>query len=417
MAQQNSAIRLDFSMLRATGVLCVACALQLPVCVLAQDEVDSFSTWLQQGQWNVDARYRLEHVDQDAFVEDSLASTLRLRGGFETGRWNGFSALLEGELVRPIGSDQFNSTVNGRTTYPVIPDPETTEINRALLYYRHGPTHVIAGRQVLPISQERFLGTVEYRQNQQTYDAIMLMNQSIPGWTLVYGYMDRVRRFLSDDNALGDIDMNSHIVNAELITPNEDRLTLYGQFLDMETPAVTAASHRNLGIRYSGSAGSEAFKWLYHAEYADQSSYADGAGFIDADYLRLELGSRFANQWVLRVGAEFLSGDGVYGFQTPFANGHIYHGLADIFALRTPSNGLHDKYLTVEAPVLGARAAVSFHQFDSDNGNIDYGREVDVTVSYRFRQAFEIAFEFSDYDAVNFATDTRRFSLSLRYFL
>lgn len=394
-----------------------AAALLLPALATAQDDISSFSTWLGQGNWIVDTRYRLEQVDQDAFAEDALASTLRLRAGYETGRWNGFSALVEGELVRPIGSEQFNSTTNGRNTYPVVADPDTSEINRAFLYYRRGPNHVILGRQTLPIDQQRFLGSVDFRQNQQTYDALMLMNRSFAGWTLVYGYMDRVRRFLSDDNAVGDIDMDSHVVNAEYRSPNEDRLTIYGQFLDMQTPAVTAGSHRNIGIRYQGSAGKESLKWLYHIEYADQSSYADGSNIIDADYWRAEFGPRFANQWALRLGIEQLSGNGSYGFQTPFATGHAFHGRADIFAGRTPDNGLRDQYIQLDAPLFGARASVRLHQFDSDTGGIDYGSEIDLVIAYRFRKNFQVDFEFANYDAELFATDTTRVSISLRYAL
>lgn len=390
-------------------------ALLLPALSAADDEVTSFTSWLQQGSWIIDARYRVEQIEQDAFAEDALASTLRLQGGYETGRWNGFSALIEAELVRAIGSEQFNSTTNGRSDYPVVADPDTSEINRAFLYYRRGPNHIIAGRQKLPIDQERFLGSVDFRQNQQTYDALMLMNRSLVGWTLVYGYMDRVRRFLGDDNAVGDIDMNSHIVNAEYRSPNEDRLTIYGQFLDMETPAVTAASHRNLGVRYRGSAGNEALRWLYHLEYADQSSYADGLGAIDADYWRAEIGPRFANQWVLRLGIEQLSGNGSYSFQTPFATGHAFHGRADVFAGRTPDNGLRDQYVQLDAPLFGARASLRFHEFVSDAGSIDYGSEVDLVIAYRFRTDFQVDFEFANYDADNFATDTTRFSISLRY--
>lgn len=387
----------------------------LPTLAFAQSEVSSFSQWLQQGHWNLDARYRLEHVDQDGFAENARASTLRARGGFETARWNGFSALIEVELTRPIGSEQYNSTINNRTTYPVVADPESEEINRALFYYKQGQSHFLLGRQTLPIDQERFLGAVDFRQNQQTYDALMYMNRSFPGWTLVYGYMDGVRRFLSDDNPVGDIDMNSHVVNAEYQTPNENRLTIYGQFLDMQTPAVTTRSHRNIGVRYQGSAGKDALKWLYHIEYADQSSYASGAGFIDADYLRAELGPRFANQWVLNFGIEQLSGNGTYGFQTPFATGHDYNGRADVFAAQTPSDGLRDLFVSLDAPLLGARASVVFHQFDSDAGSTDYGSELDIIVSYRFMKNYQLAFEYADFNAKGFPGDKRVVSLSLRY--
>lgn len=393
----------------------VAGALLLPAPALAQKKASSFSEWLQFGDWTLDARYRLEHVDQDGFGEDALASTLRLRGGFETARWSGFSALIEAELSGPIGGERYDSTTNDRTAYPIVADPETSEINQAFLYYQKGPNHLLLGRQKLPIDQHRFLGSVDHRQNQQTFDALMVMNRSLPGWTLVYGYMDRVRRFLSSDNPLGDIDMNSHIINAEYVTPSKNQLTIYGQFLDMETSAVTAGSHRNVGIRYQGTAGNEALKWLYHVEFADQSSYADGADIVDANYWRVELGPRFANQWVLRLGIEQLGGDGTYAFQTPFANGHAYNGRADLFALGTPAAGLRDQYVKFETPLLGARVSVAFHQFDSDAGSVDYGNELDVVVTYRFRKNFQLVFEYARFNAKDFAGDKRGMSISLRY--
>jgi len=387
----------------------------LPTIAFAQKDVSSFSDWLQLGQWIVDARYRLEHVDQDGFDEDALASTLRVRGGFETARWSGFSAIVEAELVRPIGSERYNSTTNGRTAYPVVADPETTEINRALLYYRGGQNHLLLGRQELPIEQERFLSSVDFRQNQQTYDALMYMNRMFQGWTLVYGYMDRVRRFLSDDHPVGEIEMKSHVVDIDYETPSNNRVTIYGHFFDMETPAVTARSHRNIGVRLQGSTGSEALKWLYHAEYADQSSYASGADSIDADYWRAELGPRFSNQWVLRLGIEHLGGNGTYAFQTPFGNIHEFNGRADLFAAGTPADGLVDKYVALEVPLLGARTMIAYHQFDSDAGDLDYGSELDVAVTYRFREKFEFAFEFARFNAKNFSGDKRVISMSLSY--
>ena len=393
-------------MTRTAKGACLALTLGLLVPPVAYSET---------GEWLLDTRLRIEHVDQDGFDEDADASTLRIRAGYESPEWNGLTATIEGEFVEHIGSENFNSGSNGRGQYPLIIDPDTAEINRAFLYFKRAQHHVFVGRQVLPIKQERFAGTVDHRQNQQTYDALMYMNRTFPGWTLVYGYMDGVRRFLGDDHPLGDIDMNAHVVNAEYATPNETRLTLYGQFFDMQTSAVTGASHRNLGVRLTGNAGSDPVRWLYHVEYADQDRYADGAPFIDSSYLKLEIGALLPNQWTLLAGREQLEGDGVYGFQTPFATGHKYHGRADVFAARTPPNGLVDNYVGVELPIGGARVQLRYHQFDADNGSADYGSEIDATLSWRFRKNFLLAVEYADYSAKDFAADKRVASISLRY--
>jgi len=397
-----------------SSLMMFVCA-SVPVHGIAQAQAQSFSEWFAQGRWIVDSRYRVESADEDGFDENALASTLRVRGGFETGVWNGFSAVAEAELVRPIGNEQFNSTTNGNPQYPIVADPKTTEVNQAYFYYRRNQLHVIAGRQVLPVQNERFLGSVDFRQNQQTYDALMLMHRGASGLIVAYGYMDRIRRFLSDDNPVGDVDMNAHTLHIEYPFANGNTITGYTHLLDMRTPPLTSRSHRNIGIRYTGTFDSPFAKWLYHLEYADQSSYSDGASTIDADYYRVEFGPRFANQWLLLAGLENLGGDGTYGFQTPFATGHAYNGRADKFAAGTPPDGLRDSYLSLRVPVGGTTVELAYHQFDSDQGGIDYGNEIDLILSHRFKDHFQLVFELAEYRANSFATDTTRISASIRY--
>jgi hypothetical protein len=70
-----------------------------------------------------DIRYRLELVDQEGLPDDAAASTLRIRAGVKTAEWQGFSALVEGEAIAAIGARNYNDTVNGKVTYPVVADP------------------------------------------------------------------------------------------------------------------------------------------------------------------------------------------------------------------------------------------------------------------------------------------------------
>ena len=80
-------------------------------------------------------------VDQDGFAKDAQALTLRTRLGYETPAWRGFKALAEVENVTAIG-DAYNSTTNGKLRYPVVADPEVTELNRAQVSW----TGRLAGR-------------------------------------------------------------------------------------------------------------------------------------------------------------------------------------------------------------------------------------------------------------------------------
>ncbi|TXT27546.1 MAG: hypothetical protein FD131_3755 [Rhodocyclaceae bacterium] len=78
---------------------------------------------------------RYESVDQANALKDANAATLRLRLGYETGQFHGFGALVEAETVTALGGENYNSTVNGKTAYATVVDPEATEINQAYLSY------------------------------------------------------------------------------------------------------------------------------------------------------------------------------------------------------------------------------------------------------------------------------------------
>jgi len=78
----------------------------------------------------LDVRYRYEHVDQDGIRKDANANTLRTRAGFETGRFYGFGVGFDVEWVEAIGNEKFNNTINGKTQYPVVADPDDEQINQ-----------------------------------------------------------------------------------------------------------------------------------------------------------------------------------------------------------------------------------------------------------------------------------------------
>src|SRR5262245_44116993 len=95
------------------NLLFAACL--LPATALAQS---SEPPKMFTPEWN--ARLRTELVDDDAFPNDSDATTLRLRLGVRGRFGDHFTALLEGEGIAATGD--YDSTANGRRGYPVIAD-------------------------------------------------------------------------------------------------------------------------------------------------------------------------------------------------------------------------------------------------------------------------------------------------------
>src|SRR5262245_20836211 len=159
-----------------------------------------------EAKYIFDSRLRMEQVDQDPLPEDADALTLRLRLGFETGKaWN-TSLLLEGEAVTPLIDDYRPDPSSPRKApFPVVADPEAYEINRFQLTNTSLPgTTLTLGRQRIGLDDQRFVGAVAWRQNEQTFDAFRVVNRSVANLVLDATYLNRVNRVFGDDSRQGD---------------------------------------------------------------------------------------------------------------------------------------------------------------------------------------------------------------------
>ncbi|MGI9318659.1 MAG: alginate export family protein [bacterium] len=369
-------------------------------------ESNSVAEMFQQGRTSLDIRYRVEEVSQDNALKDATASTIRTRLGFETDVYRQFNAFIEFEDIHSVGDDDYNSTTNGNTEFSAILDPESTEPNQAYLNYQWGSTRLRYGRQRMALDNQRFIGNNGWRQNEQTIDGLTVMNTAFEGSRIIYAYMSGVQRIFGEDSPIGELDMDSHLLNYRYQQLNGNSLTAYGYFLEMEKPALSARSNKTVGLRYKASFDAVGMKWLYTLEYAEQSDYADGASIIDAEYSLLEFGVKNSNQWVTKIAVETLGGDGTYALQTPLATVDAFNGYADIFAAITPPDGLVDQYLSLSGPFLGLQFDLSYHRFRSDNDNIDYGDEWDFQLTKRFDEHYLIGLKFAAYAADDFAVDT-----------
>ena len=93
---------------------------------------------IMAGKLIFESRARYESVDQANLVAKADAFTLRTRLGWETGDFHNFRGLLEFEDIRQLGTERYNIAVpgpggvslNGKTKFPIVNDPEVTELNR-----------------------------------------------------------------------------------------------------------------------------------------------------------------------------------------------------------------------------------------------------------------------------------------------
>ena len=378
-----------------------ACAL---LCAVSSSAV--FADEAKPIKWLLDTRLRVENVDQAGIPEDAHATTLRLRAGFETAqKWN-TTLLLEGEGVLPIQTNyRPDPLVADKTQYPVVADPESYEINRFQLVNTSLPgTTVTLGRQRLQLDDQRFIGSSPWRQNEQTFDALRVVNKSVKDLVIDATYFNRVNRVYGPDSPQGHYEGNSGLLNVSYQT-KAGKITAFSYLLDFDNlplvPAAVRDSDRTLGLRFAGEQPVGKGKIAYAASYAQQTDYADNPLDFDLDYKFVEVVGTY-DKFSLGVGTEVLEGDGVKGFTTPLGTLHKFQGWADKF-LATPANGIDDKYLTAGVTLkkvggLDSIALVAaYHDYEAQRIDADYGHEINVSLAGKIGKV-AVMLKLADYE-------------------
>ena len=371
-----------------------------------------FHSALTTGKAHLEFRYRLESVDQDPLSRDATASTLRSRLNYQTGELRGFSAFVEADNVTVIGDDDaYNSTVNGVTNRPVIADPEYTEVNQAYLQYKSGSFAGPLGRQRITLDNQRFIGNVGWRQNEQTYDAVTLKSAALPKTQLQYSFISNVNRITGPGEGAQPANYHGavHVLNGKVDLGQFGAVAGFAYLLDLEN--APALSSSTFGLHWTGihkMSGDTKLNWI--ASYATQSDYADNPNRFSANYYLLEGGATFG-RFGLRAGYEVLGGDSRpnRAFQTPLATLHAFNGWADKF-LTTPAGGIEDLYVGGSASVGPVALQLVWHDYQAEAIDMDYGSEWNASAAMKFgaKKNYEAMLKFADYRADRFATDTTK---------
>jgi len=327
----------------------------------------------------LESRLRHEAVDQSGFSNTAAALTLRTRLGFETAPWKGVQLLIEGENVVALG-EEYNSTTNGEVAYPVVPDPETTELNRLQLAWKGEKAAAVVGRQRIILGSARFVGNVGFRQNEQTFDAARVDYRPRSDLAVTYVYVDRVQRIFGDDHPQGDWRSDSHLAQADW-KPAWGHLTLHGEWLDFANAPAQSSATLGASLRLERPLSDSGLKGSLEAGYARQADYGGNPADFDLDYASLSLGLRQQDSWA-SLTLERLEGDGSRGFATPLATLHAFQGWADAF-LTTPPDGVQDLNAKIGATLRPeglppVRLAAAIHRFTVPDGGDDYGTELDL---------------------------------------
>lgn len=380
-------------------ILASTIALALPS---QADVLDSISKAVKDSTTNVNLRYRLESVDQDGIEKDALASTLKSRLTWTTAQVDRISVNVEVDNVTAIGVDNYNSTANGKGQYPVVADPEGTDLNQANLKYSGDQLTFIAGRQRIVHDSQRFVGGVAWRQNEQTFDAARFIYKTSDALSFDYSYVFNINRIFGPNDGAQPADWhgNFHLVNAKWSANKDHQLTAFGYLLDNEV--AVGASSNTVGVDYSGNFGAV----TANLSYAKQTDAGDNSNDFSVNYYKAELSGKLG-EVKLSAGIEVLGSDNGIGFSTPLATLHKFQGFADKF-LATPGNGIEDIYVSAVTKVSGIKLVATYHDFSASEGNMSYGSEIDLVAAYKFNKSTSGLLKFASYDADELGKDTTK---------
>ncbi|KPF52381.1 MULTISPECIES: alginate export family protein [unclassified Novosphingobium] len=371
----------------------------------------------------LDARLRWENVDTP--TKDADAVTLRLRSGFELKHApSHLSVLAEAESTLEI-DNHFNGLAfvpdKARPDYAIVPDAANVELNRLQIQYRTRQLGLTVGRQRINLDDQRWVGGVAWRQNEQTFDAVRGEATIGPVMAdVTYANSQRTIYGL-DAGPRTAYDGNFWFLQAG-VKQGSVTLKAFSYLLDYDTKeqvgplAITLADTQTYGVRATAALplGKKA-KLNLIGSYAHQQGWKDNPAKYGADYVNAEAGLA-AYDFTATGGYEKLGSDKGIALQTPMATLHKFNGWADLF-LTTPKSGLEDVYvgLAKAFPKLhGLNANVTWHDFHSDVGHVKFGEEWDASVGFKVRKVALLA-KYADYKAKGFGVDTTKFWLEADY--
>jgi len=368
---------------------------------------DGVSKLVSDSSTKLNLRYRYEMVDQDGFDEDAAASTLRSRLTWKSGTVDGWTFNVEVDDVTIIDGDNYNSTDNGYTLYPVVADPEGTDLNQANVQYKNEQMAFTYGRQRINHNDQRFLGGVAWRQNEQTFDGYRLQYDVSDSFNMDLSYVYNVNRIFGDSSGKPDLNGDLIFFNSTFKADKAHSFNFFAYLLDFDNAA--AASTQTLGARYVGKFGDLGL----NASYANQNDYGDNPNSFSTNYYNIDAMYNFGS-FKLGGGYEVLGSDNGIGFSTPLATAHKFQGFADKF-LGTPGNGVEDLYFKVSTKVGGVILAATLHDFASEAGSDDLGSELDLVAKYKVNKNMLFLAKYASYDADTHASDTDKIWLMLNY--
>ncbi len=287
---------------------------------------------------------------------------------------------VEALSVNPLGADTYNSTDNGKVTYDTIVDPNQARISQAYLDIKLPSfTLLRVGRQAVNLDNQRFVGSVDWRQMPQTLDAVSLTTSPITGLNIVGAYVYGINTVKAHPNNQSN-ETSSAIVNGSYKLHEMMKLRAYSYLLE--------SIHDTYGVAIEGNIKADAMQISYLGEYAIQADPTfenDTTKNVKADskYYNIDLLATL-DGFGVGINYEVLGekeGSATTGFTTPLATLHKFDGWADVFLGSNNANGLIDTNVRISYMNKDfGKIELLYHTFNAQNGEDDLGSEVDAVL-------------------------------------
>ena len=352
----------------------------MSVSASAADGIDIFNDVSFSGE--IRPRYEMADV-KDNGLDTANAFTARTRLAVSAGLL-GIEGLSTKVGVTSVNNFGYTDYAPADPAYDTILDPQQAILSEGYVAYTVSDTTLLAGRSFVNLDDQRFIGTVGWRQMERSYDTVTVVNTSVKGLKLlgswVYGYQGV--------NANPTTDTGSALLNVNYKVADALDIAVFDYML--------ANVDDTYGIRLTGSLPLEGVKLDYAASYAIQRdaslTYAQSSSLnptVDASYYEVAVNANISG---ILAGAEYevlgdAQGDATNGFITPLATLHKFQGWADVFLGRTGgatatsnANGISDLNFNVGYAAAGFGKVLGvYHKFDALKGDKkDLGQEFDA---------------------------------------
>ena len=260
------------------------------------------------------------------------------------------------------------------------------------------------GRQVLSYDNQRIMGGIDWLQQGQSHDAVLVTNKK-NGYQLDFG-----AALNSNNEALYESAYVTNYKNMQFIWFNQKLSKLSLSFLALNNGyQYENLTENKFQVAYLQTIGTYG-KWDVSKFYGDFGLYAQtGEAAVTNDkvavgayYAGFNLGYKFTNPFKAELGFEYLSGKDqndtdtkIKSFTPLFGTNHGFNGLMDYFYVGNHKNsvGLQDvytkfiydknKWQVMLAPHLFYSAASVYNMATLEEQDSYLGTEIDLTATYK----------------------------------